>query len=378
MSKAIITEQHLHDIADAIIAKGGAVAPMTPAQMPAAIQSIPSGSSWTPPSHWPDIKAILAADTTHGVGAKNRIIALVRIEKNVSLKALSNLYTDDGRTLAANQTFSFTTSGLHWFIVWGESDGGVQTPAEPTTKIYCWIAGDGYALFNSTNTLADDRNLVKLDAKVHTYNTSFNNCRALDGKVSIWAEDGLSNLLPCLCVTEVELLKQFDDFVTNAPNLFGGSQIEESPELNLSAKQNTNSIFSQCYKLRRVQDVFDCSGSTVGMLGSAFLRCYSLENMPRIIVPNKTNAATYTVDFGYCHNLNPDTVAKFDANGNIIDGFFAFPTIGGKSSTYDGSAGVRAIQISTVVQMQFTAEQVAAIEAAALANGWSLTWAAEW
>lgn len=43
MSKAIITEQHLHDIADAIIAKGGATGPMTPAQMAAAIQAIPSG-----------------------------------------------------------------------------------------------------------------------------------------------------------------------------------------------------------------------------------------------------------------------------------------------------------------------------------------------
>lgn len=43
MSKAIITEQHLHDIADAIIAKGGATAPMTPAQIPDAIQAIPSG-----------------------------------------------------------------------------------------------------------------------------------------------------------------------------------------------------------------------------------------------------------------------------------------------------------------------------------------------
>ena len=43
MGKAIITEQYLHDIADAIIAKGGATAPMTPAQMPAAIANIPSG-----------------------------------------------------------------------------------------------------------------------------------------------------------------------------------------------------------------------------------------------------------------------------------------------------------------------------------------------
>lgn len=41
MSKAIITEQHLHDIADAIIAKGGATAPMTPAQMAVAISSKP-------------------------------------------------------------------------------------------------------------------------------------------------------------------------------------------------------------------------------------------------------------------------------------------------------------------------------------------------
>ena len=43
MSRAIITEQHLHDIADAIIAKGGATGPMTPAQMPGAIQSIQNG-----------------------------------------------------------------------------------------------------------------------------------------------------------------------------------------------------------------------------------------------------------------------------------------------------------------------------------------------
>ena len=56
MSKAIITEQHLHDIADAIIAKGGATGPMTPAQMKDAILAIPSGEEWTWPTddnvHW--------------------------------------------------------------------------------------------------------------------------------------------------------------------------------------------------------------------------------------------------------------------------------------------------------------------------------------
>lgn len=46
MSKAIITEQLLHDIADAIIAKGGATAPMTPEQMRDAILAIPSGSKF--------------------------------------------------------------------------------------------------------------------------------------------------------------------------------------------------------------------------------------------------------------------------------------------------------------------------------------------
>lgn len=49
MSKAIITEQHLHDIADAIIAKGGATEAMTPAQMPAAIQAI---QGWKGPKPW--------------------------------------------------------------------------------------------------------------------------------------------------------------------------------------------------------------------------------------------------------------------------------------------------------------------------------------
>lgn len=44
MSKAIITEGLLDDIADAIIAKGGASAAMTPAEMASAIAQIPSGS----------------------------------------------------------------------------------------------------------------------------------------------------------------------------------------------------------------------------------------------------------------------------------------------------------------------------------------------
>ena len=43
MSKAVITEGLLDDIADAIIAKGGASAALTPAQMASAIGQIPSG-----------------------------------------------------------------------------------------------------------------------------------------------------------------------------------------------------------------------------------------------------------------------------------------------------------------------------------------------
>ena len=49
MSKALITESHLTDIANAIIAKGGATAPMTPAQMAAAIAVIPSGGGFSLP-----------------------------------------------------------------------------------------------------------------------------------------------------------------------------------------------------------------------------------------------------------------------------------------------------------------------------------------
>lgn len=50
MSKAIITEGLLTDIADAIRAKNGAVATYTPSEMAAAIASIPAGSSITLPA----------------------------------------------------------------------------------------------------------------------------------------------------------------------------------------------------------------------------------------------------------------------------------------------------------------------------------------
>lgn len=49
MSKAIITESHLTDIANAIIAKGGADAPLKPSEMAAAIAAIPSGGNEVEP-----------------------------------------------------------------------------------------------------------------------------------------------------------------------------------------------------------------------------------------------------------------------------------------------------------------------------------------
>ena len=67
--KAVVTQTTLDEIGQAIIAKGGATAAMTPAQMPAAIQAIPSGGGkrgdyytddgeWIPPEDWPKIDEI--------------------------------------------------------------------------------------------------------------------------------------------------------------------------------------------------------------------------------------------------------------------------------------------------------------------------------
>lgn len=53
--KAVVTQSTLDAIGQAIIAKGGSTEPMTPAQMPAAIRSIPSGASYdAPPGGWID------------------------------------------------------------------------------------------------------------------------------------------------------------------------------------------------------------------------------------------------------------------------------------------------------------------------------------
>ena len=50
--KAVVTQTTLDAIGQAIIDKGGAMEAMTPAQMPAAIQAIPSGDEDAPPSGW--------------------------------------------------------------------------------------------------------------------------------------------------------------------------------------------------------------------------------------------------------------------------------------------------------------------------------------
>lgn len=66
--KAVVTQATLDAIGQAIIAKGGASAPMTPAQMPGAIQAIPTtdpyyNEHWNPEPWMPNLRKILAEDT---------------------------------------------------------------------------------------------------------------------------------------------------------------------------------------------------------------------------------------------------------------------------------------------------------------------------
>ena len=74
MGKVTIDEETLDGIGQAIIAKGGSTVPMTPAQMPAAIQSIPSGGGsydYVNPFDWigaPDIRDVLANDDPYSDG----------------------------------------------------------------------------------------------------------------------------------------------------------------------------------------------------------------------------------------------------------------------------------------------------------------------
>ena len=158
MGKVTIDEETLDGIGQAIIAKGGATAPMTPAQMPVAIASIPSGGEeplYIPPSDWPDIREIIKNDVPpDGVVSSDNIITLFYgTDTPTFYRNYHTVKWDDGTVTTGVNSRQLTGRGFHWAISYGVTDsGGIYTLSFNNNKSVVWIYGVGNSSLTGATT----------------------------------------------------------------------------------------------------------------------------------------------------------------------------------------------------------------------------------
>ena len=142
MSKAIITEELLDDIADAIIAKGGASTAMTPAQMADAIDSISGSGS----GYFELLEEITVSEDTRSVNIDLSDYSDCRdliIIEDVTLSASDWMYYVNNGTSPSGGTYdnsSITKTGV--CFAWFETTtGGNYNSIKPSVNGLNVISG---------------------------------------------------------------------------------------------------------------------------------------------------------------------------------------------------------------------------------------------
>ena len=334
--KAVVTQTTLDAIGQAIIDKCGATAAMTPAQMPDAIKSIPSGGDdihWHKPANWPDIRAIMNEKMAEYPQYPYADIMLLDANENKPMVGFSGgqaYLTSDG---------VFATSGNHYWDMSKDIDigGGEKvrwiitfgTVAERSRYLMAdypsiaseilWIVGsEGRYMMNlyanrlykiqcldldvkiqNLFTISEAKSLVEIKSSIEILSSltsaqnAFNACRSLRNV----PEMDLSSVTNCSSMfngcSSLQTIPAFDlSACTNCSNMFYGcSSLQTIPAFDLSACTNCSNMFNGCSSLQTIPD-FDLSACTncSGIFGS----CNCKGTRPKLIAPLNTADLNFT------------------------------------------------------------------------------------
>ena len=382
MSKALITEQHLTNIADAIISKGGASSPLKPSEMAEAIKAIPSG--WQPPSEWPDLRSILR----HSKGSFAYGAAFLfdsRGFDTISLSGAEKYITSDGATYTTGTaTHSWDHSkDIDGKLVWVLFlfSGGTVT-LSPTMVHYLntlWVYAPGVII----KSIASSGNGIYKNA---TRLVSFEAKKCLNTGNNSYSDFANTYALENFDVDEVQFCSG------NCGQGFRntGISVIRSKVYSLNGRGKVSRVFGGYNSLIKASYMDFGSIETLDIWYTTAIKFFpetmiimkllnggkvdsglSAFAVPRCLNINKSfsfNNTSYLADY-------KDRFADFDRAGNLVGGM-AY-----NMNEVDSSLGLTAT-ISATIKGFFTAPNDPAdgtseqekIEAAFNAKGWTLAW----
>lgn len=391
--KAVITQSYLTDIANAIIEKGGATAPMKPSEMAEKIAAIPSGgktygSPFVPPAHFPDIRSILDSNVD---AYKYKCIALfdessprgLNFSKASSI-GVEKYITNDGQTFTTGgyHDVNSDANGMRWIIYLGndvpikigyfglkadhhEWDYGVSST---TQSFPLWIysnteldiGGGTYQSFCGKKTL------MAIEAKSFTRNKIYiGDC---EGLVALYSEDdeevNIGALTRCNNLIHVPPLPSTVVLSTDSAGTRSLSSIRLKDNVFV-AKADPAYALRMLYSMIICPDLDLSACETVSVYFSYFLG--RIRNFPRITM-NVTSSGSFTLRLVSPFVPAQEAIKTNDA-GEIIGGLCY--TINDVSS----APSARKIQLSSAVKTKIANVGLYDSFMAEMGRkGWTVSW----
>lgn len=424
--KAVVTQTTLDAIGQAIIDKGGATEAMTPAQMPAAIQAIPSGDPyynawWNPLPGWPNLRKILDEDTVTGYSYKFAFLIPCFNDSIVVSGASAYRFSDGAFTTESGNHIwtdspmeSFYDVPLRWFVAYTNSEQ-INYPIKNTYCLWVCSNGNGYLLCDYTAFYSYQAvRCVEANIRCNRIDYLFMSIQQLEAVLKTLDLSTTSD--PKRTFAECRSLRFVNEIIgvsgKNISNFFSncGSLVDANWDVDISELEGNelgNCFTGNNSRRHKLIDIVSNGLTSIGEFRS--MRMKKLTD--RIILPNVTTIGQYmfydnkcellcdqfemtgitsAIDsntFSYMSMLKSvppvfkisqsfaftqnsftaeykGNFATFDDGGNLI---------GGMAYNMNHVSGLTAT-ISATIKNFFTATEQAAIEAAFNAKGWTLAW----
>lgn len=285
-------------IGDAIRSKDGTTDPILHTDMPDRIINLPSGGSQEPviPEDWPDIRAIVEADTDNSSPYKAIVLFSAAQDKFPFTKTVTvnkvklntgaeYTYTSTGFSIPVDAPFIPTADGgVRWAIYYGnQEEMQILFPAYAL-----WI--DMYSAIQTSNPGIGNKNL----------------CRAIDGRVLISSNN--INFENNHLIRRYPTILSFNGIKTII--LEGNFALEEIPEEFM--RPGMEFITTSCIRIRHVPQIGTPSAPM--FFADYFKNCHCLVSLPLIYTTSDIKIDTI---FGLS---DFDSFVVFDGNNNVVGG----------------------------------------------------------
>lgn len=322
MSKKVINEQTMTDIADAIREKLETSDKFHPSEMPGAIHRIKGGiAEWERPSEWPNLDSLDLSDY-----------------EDVFVITLDNTKRDAWFSVKAS-----TSAGSGTIILFEQ--GTVIDGEFVLEKTWWGTKGSTYRCYIESQY---DYPVIMVSSPVYTM-TSF----GYDSAPSISGQTGMGgSLMPVM-----ELRAKINNVSNITSNKIANYNTQHIVIENMTKVTSLASAFANCYSLQKIE-FKNCDTKAVTNMSSTFQYCYSLSDFSFLDDFDTSSCVNMTAFLMACAGLTEFDASRLDFSSCTNISSFLSGCYNLKSASFKGTDLSKVTTIASLFQNCYKLENI--------------------